>query len=90
MCIRDSVTEERHGTPGADDPTVILVRQGGGLGRVVRAGTLLAAYLGVADGELTARAALDAIATVLGLDAAHVRSELVPQVRDLVADGLLV
>lgn len=88
-CAPD-VTEERHGTPGAEDPTVILVRQGGGLGRVVRAGTLLAAYLGVADGELTARAALDAIATVLGLDAADVRSELVPQLRDLVADGLLV
>ena len=87
-CAPD-VTEERHGTPGAEDPSVILVRQGGGLGRVVRAGTLLAAYLGVADGELTARAALDAIAAVLGLDAADVRSELVPQVRDLVADGLL-
>ncbi len=88
-CAAD-VTEERHGTPGAEDPSVILVRQGGGLGRVVRAGTLLAAYLGVADGELTARVALDAIATVLGTDAADVYSELVPQVRDLVADGLLV
>ncbi|GAA2018925.1 methyltransferase [Terrabacter terrae] len=88
-CALD-VTEERHGLPGAEDPSVILVRQGGGLGRVVRAGTLLAAYLGVADGELTAAAALDAIATVLGLDAAGVRAELVPQVRDLVADGLLV
>ncbi|MEW1954450.1 methyltransferase [Terrabacter sp. NPDC080008] len=84
------VTEERHGRPGAEDPSVILVRQGGGLGRVVRAGTLLAAYLGVADGELTARAALDAIATLLDLDPAEVRRELVPQLRDLVADGLLV
>jgi SAM-dependent methyltransferase len=88
-CAPD-VTEERHGVPGAEDPTVILVRQGGGLGRVVRAGTLLAAYLGVADGELTAGAALDAIATVLELEPADVRAELVPQLRDLVADGLLV
>ena len=88
-CAPD-VTEERHGVPGAEDPSVILVRQGGGLGRVVRAGTLLAAYLGVADGDLTARAALDAIATVLGLDAAEVHAEVLPQVRDLVADGLLV
>ncbi|HET9631118.1 MAG TPA: methyltransferase [Terrabacter sp.] len=88
-CAAD-VTEERHGRPGAEDPSVILVRQGGGLGRVVRAGTLLAAYLGVADGELTARAALEAIATVLDLDPADVRGEVVPQVRDLVADGLLV
>ena len=76
-CAPD-VTEERHGRPGAEDPSVILVRQGGGLGRVVRAGTVLAAYLGVADGELTARAALDAIAALLGLDADAVRAELVP------------
>lgn len=88
-CAPD-VTEERHARPGADDPSVILVRQGGGLGRVVRAGTLLAAYVGVADGELTARAALDAIATVLELDAEQVRADVLPQLRDLVADGLLV
>jgi methylase of polypeptide subunit release factors len=88
-CAPD-VTEERHGRPGAEDPAVILVRQGGGLGRVVRAGTLLAAYLGVADGDLTARAALDAIATLLDLDPEQARAETVPQLRDLVADGLLV
>ncbi|GAA6527520.1 methyltransferase [Intrasporangium sp. DVR] len=88
-CAPD-VTEERHGRPGAEDPSVILIRQGGGLRRVVRAGTLLAAYLGVADGELAADAALDAIATLLGLDPAAVRAEVVPQIRDLVADGLLV
>ena len=84
------VTEERHGRPGAEDPSVILVRQGGGLGRVVRAGTVLAAYLGVADGTLTARAALDAIATILEADPAQLRAEILPQLRDLVADGLLV
>nr|WP_272462763.1 methyltransferase [Intrasporangium calvum] len=88
-CAAD-VTEERHGRPGAEDPSVILVRQGGGLRRVVQAGTLLAAYLGVADGELTAGAALEAIATVLDLDPTGVRAELVPQIRDLIADGLLV
>jgi methylase of polypeptide subunit release factors len=88
-CAPD-VTEERHGRPGVPDPSVILVRQGGGLGRVVRTGTLLAAYLGVADGELTARVALEAIASLLDLDADAVRAELVPHLRDLVADGLLI
>ena len=87
-CAPD-VTEERHGRPGAEDPSVILVRQGGGLGRTVRADTLLAAYLGVADGELTAAAALDAIATVLDLDPEAVRRDVVPAIRGLVADGLL-
>jgi hypothetical protein len=84
------VTEERHGRPGAEDPAVILVRQGGGLGRVVRAGTLLAGYLGVADGTLPAGVALDAMAQVLGADAADLRAEVLPQIRELVADGLLV
>jgi hypothetical protein len=88
-CAPD-VTEERHGRPGAEDPAVILIRQGGGLRRVVTADTLLAAYLGVADGELTAQAALDAIASVLDVDPEEVRAELVPQIRDLVADGLLL
>ncbi len=88
-CAPD-VMEERHGRPGADDPSVILFRQGAGLGRVVRAGTMLAAYRGVADGTLTARAALEAIATILDADPATVRAEVLPQVRDLVADGLLV
>jgi hypothetical protein len=69
---------------------VILVRQGGGLRRVVRAGTLLAGYLGVADGSLPAGVALDALAQVLELSPEEVRAELVPQLRDLVADGLLV
>jgi hypothetical protein len=87
-CAPD-VTEERHGRPGAEDPSVIRVRQGGGLGRAVRADTLLAAYLGVADGELTAAAALDAIATVLDLDPEAVRRDVVPAIRGLVADGLL-
>ena len=88
-CAPD-VTEERHSRPGAEDPAVVLVRQGGGLGRVVRAGTLLAGYLGVADGGLTARAALDAIASLVGGDVADVRAEVLPAIRDLVADGLLL
>ncbi|HET8595836.1 MAG TPA: class I SAM-dependent methyltransferase [Intrasporangium sp.] len=88
-CAPD-VTEERHGRPGDEDPAVILIRQGGGLRRVVRAGTLLAGYLGVADGSLPAGVALDALAQVLELAPEAVRAELVPQLRDLVADGLLI
>ena len=88
-CAAD-VTEERHSRPGDEDPAVILVRQGGGLGRVVRAGTLLAGYLSVADGSLPAGVALEALASVLDVPAAEVRAEVLPQVRDLVADGLLV
>lgn len=88
-CAED-VTEERYGRPGADDPNVIMIRQGGGLGRSVRAGTVLAAFVSVCDGELPAGRALDAIAQLVGASPQAVRDEVLPDVRELVADGLLV
>ncbi|WP_347350948.1 methyltransferase [Intrasporangium sp.] len=88
-CAAD-VTEERHARPGDRDHCVIVFRQAGGLRRVVSADTLLAGYLGVADGSLTAGAALAALAGVLGLDAVDVRVRVVPRIRELVAGGLLV
>jgi hypothetical protein len=86
----DDVTEERHGRPGADDPSVILLRQGDGLRRVVRLDTVGAALVSVCDGSLAAGAALVAIATLLEADPDQVRAEALPLLRELVADGLLV
>lgn len=88
-CAPD-VTEERHSRPGADDPSVIVIRQGGGLGRAVRADTVLAAFVGVCDGELTCAQALDAIASLLDSDPSAVRAQALPAIRELVADGLLL
>jgi methylase of polypeptide subunit release factors len=85
----DDVTEERHGRPGDEDPRAILLRQGGGLGRVVRLDTVMAAFVSVCDGTLTAAAALEAIAGLLERESAAVRDEAIPVVRQLVADGLL-
>lgn len=85
----DDVTEERHGRPGAADPAVILLRQGGGLRRVVRLDTTMAAFVSVCDGTLPAAPALEAIAELLERDPAAVRRETVPVIRGLVADGLL-
>lgn len=86
----DDVTEERFARPGAPDPSVIRVRQGGGLGVIRNVGTAMAAYLSVADGSLTPAQALPAIAQLLERDAAEVEAECLPVIRDLVADGLLV
>jgi hypothetical protein len=86
----DDVTEERHGRPGAEDPSVILLRQGGGLRRAVRLDTVGAALVSVCDGTLPAAAALAAIAELLGSDAGEVRASGLPLLRELVADGLLV
>jgi methylase of polypeptide subunit release factors len=86
----DDVVEERHGRPGEEEPAVIQLRQGVGLGRVVRLDTVGAALVSVGEGSLPAGVALDAIAELLGEDAAAVRDSTVPLLRGLVADGLLV
>jgi methylase of polypeptide subunit release factors len=89
VCAED-VTEERQGRPGAPDPTVILLRQGGGLRRAIRLDTALAAFMGVCDGELTAGRALAAIATLLERPEAEVVAESLPVIEACIADGLLV
>jgi hypothetical protein len=86
----DDVTEERFGRPGAEDPTVIQLRQGGGPRRVVRLDTVGAALVGVCDGTLPAAAALDAIAELLGEPSGEVRAKGVQLLRRLVAHTLLV
>lgn len=88
-CAPD-VHEERHTMPGASDPRVILLHQGGGLRRQVTLTTVTAALVSVCDGELTAGVAAAAIAGLLGLDTDEVRSEVVAFVRDAAKDGLLV
>lgn len=88
--VAPDVTEERHGFAGADDPTVIMLRQGGGLRRVVRMDTALAAFVSVCDGELPAAAAITAIAELIGQDEAQLRAALRPELHALVADGLLI
>lgn len=85
--VAPDVTEERFGRPGADDPSVIRLRQGGGLGLTVPMDTALAAYVSVADGSLPAGVALDAIAQLLEVDSL---AALVPQIRSLIADGFLI
>lgn len=89
VAVADDVTEERHHWPGAEQPTVILLRQGGGFGRTVDAGTGLAALVGAADGELPLGVLSDAIAQLLEVDPSGLWDELGPVVRELVAAGML-
>ena len=91
--LAPDVTEERHLVPGAADPTVILLRQGGGLGRTIRATTAVAALAGVADGELSVGQVASAVAALSGLtgsDAAALRTEMIEAARHLLATGFLV
>ncbi len=87
--VAADVTEQRHGRPGADHPAVILARQGGGLRRQVPLDTVGAGLLSVCDGQLTARAALAAIAAILDVEEAATVTAALPTLHALVADGLL-
>ncbi|WP_194522025.1 DUF7059 domain-containing protein [Cellulosimicrobium sp. JZ28] len=89
LAVAPDVTEERFHTPGAPDPTVVLLRQGDGLGRAVRATTGLAALVGASDGELTVGQLVGAIAALFEVGAEDLAGDLLPDVRGLVRDGFL-
>lgn len=84
------VTQERHYRPGEDDPSVILIRQGGGLGAALPADTVLAALVGVCDGELTAGQGLGGIAALLDVPVAEVVAAAAPGIEELIAAGMLL
>jgi SAM-dependent methyltransferase len=88
--VAADVTEERHLIPGAEDPSVILLRQGGGAGRVVQASTALAGLVGACSGELSVGQLTGALAVLLEVSEPDLTAELLPAVRALVADGLLL
>jgi methylase of polypeptide subunit release factors len=90
LVVAPDVTEERYLRPGSADPDVVLLRQGGGLGRAVRAGTALAGLVGACDGELTVGRIAAAIASLVDVPAADVAADVLPSVRGLVTDGMLV
>ncbi len=84
------VTREEYGRWGSQDPEHILIRQGGGFGRAVRADTALAGLMGASDGELTAGQIAHALAALLDVPAEEMVAGLVPAVRELVLTGMLL
>lgn len=87
--VASDVTEERIGAPGAPDPMVIQLRQGGGLRRVVQLDSLSAGLVGALDGELSAVQIVHALAALTDTAVENVQAVVARMVRTLVADGLL-
>ncbi|MGO1654087.1 MAG: methyltransferase [Brevibacterium yomogidense] len=88
--LAPDVTEHRHLRPGADDPTVITIEQGGGLAQTFQADPALAGFLGVCDGTLTMGQISAALAQLLSVDEAALTAQLLDQVRTLVPAGVIV
>lgn len=87
--VAGDVTEERSHWPGAGDPSAIVLRQGGGFGRAVRVDAALAAIVGACDGDLPLAAITDAVADLLDVDPVALREAVIPEVRELLAAGIL-
>ncbi|WP_454130919.1 DUF7059 domain-containing protein [Microbacterium lacticum] len=89
LVVAGDVTEARHHLPGAEAPSVIELRQGGGFARTLEVDPALAALVGASDGELPVGVLVDAIADLLEVDAAALRADLLPRVRELAVMGFL-
>ena len=89
LTLAPDVTEERHYWPGAEDPTVMLLRQGTGFARTVPMGTALAAVVGACDGELPVGVIAAAVADLLEVDAHALLEEILPVIAELVDTGFL-
>jgi methylase of polypeptide subunit release factors len=87
--VASGVTEERHHLPGAEEPAAILLRHGAD-GRVVQVSTAVAGLVGACDGTLEVGRIVGALGTLLERPVAEVAAEVLPAVRGLVADGLLL
>ncbi|MEJ3405149.1 methyltransferase [Rathayibacter sp. YIM 133350] len=89
LVVAPDVTEERHYWPGEENPTAIVLHQGGGFGRAIAADTGLAALVGASDGELPVGAIIGALAELLEIEPSALADALLPAVRELVAGGIL-
>lgn len=89
LAVAGDVTEARHHLPGAEAPSVIELRQGGGFGRTLEVDPALAGLVGACDGDLPVGVLIDAIAQLLEVDAGALRDDLLPRVRELLFTGFL-
>lgn len=91
--VAPDVTLVQVSRPGEPDLSYLELRQSEGLQQSDLLsgdfGTAAAAYIGVADGELTARQAIVAIAALLDRDQAVLLDDFTIRIRQWVADGIL-
>ncbi|MDO4253866.1 MAG: methyltransferase [Kocuria sp.] len=91
--VADDVTEERHLRPGAEDPSLIVLRQGSGLQRSVVLTSATAGLVGACDGELSVRQIVVALGDLLGWVGPAEESEegqaVLKETRHLLINGFL-
>ena len=88
--VAGDVQQEQVGQPGAEDPEHVVLRQQRGMRRAAKVGTAEAGLVGACDGTLPLGRIIGALASVLDADESALRAELLPQVREFIADGYLM
>jgi methylase of polypeptide subunit release factors len=88
--LADGVVQEQIGSPGAEDPEHVVLRQRHGMLRARSMDTVGAGFAGTCDGTLPASTILDAIATLLEEDPATLRDGAGEWLRPLVEQGFLL
>ena len=83
------VREERHYVPGSPDPELLIMHQGGGLGRSVPVSSSVSAVVGASDGELTVGQIAAAVAMLTSVEVDDARAEIEAPLRDLIRWGFL-
>lgn len=81
--------QETHGWPGEADPETIVLRQQRGLRQARTVDTVVAGFVGAADGDLSTGQLFDALATLLARDPAELKTSYLPVLRELVAQGFV-
>ena len=80
------VVQESLGQPGAAGPSHVVLRQTTGLRRGLEVDTALGGVLGACDGELPLGRIVAAVAEILDADQDRLSAEVLPRIRQLVAD----
>ena len=83
------VREERYYVPGSADPELLILHQGGGLGRSVPVSSAVSAVVGASDGELTVGQIAAAVAMLTSVEVEDVRAEVEAPLHDLIRWGFL-
>ncbi len=88
--VPSTVRQETLGHPTAPDPEAIVIRSTTGFGRAAQLDTAAAAFVSACDGELTAGQIIAALADLLETPTAELLAGLLPRLRTLIGDGLIV
>lgn len=86
---REDVRQDTHGFPGEADPESIVLRQQRGFRRARTADTVVAGFVGAADGELTVARLLTAVASLLEREPTELMTAYLPTLRELLREGFL-